>query len=119
MCFLEFLDELVTMRADPDLFNSISVSAGDGQPLNDDQICVTETRFRHQKCPEFSRGLRPRTPIHPHLAPPATPSRTYVLAGFWARHTPEGCVHDLFRWRGHVGGGLGVRDAFDECEHVK
>ena len=29
------------------------------------------------------------------------------------------CVHDLFRWRGHVGGGLGVRDAFDECEHVK
>ena len=62
--FPAFSDGLATMRADPDLLNSISGSAGDGQPLNDDQIRITKTRSAHQISPKFSRGLRPRTPGH-------------------------------------------------------
>ena len=70
MCFQTFSDELVTMRAEPDLLNSISVSAGDGRPINHDQICVTETRFRHQKCPKFARRgpiILQRTCAHAHF----------------------------------------------------
>ena len=74
--------EMVGMRVELHLHNSICVYGGGCRKVIYEQILVTETRFRRPKSPIFSRGLRPRTPGQPNLPPAATPSRTYVLAGF-------------------------------------